>query len=418
MTSAHQHVTDLSSFIRSAPTSYHAAESIAERLVGAGFEPVREQEAWAPGAAQFFVRGGAVVAWRAPSRVDRRTGLRVVGTHNDSPAFKVKPKPSFSAAGWSQIGVEVYGGPLLNSWLDRDLGIAGRIALFDGTVGLVRTGAIARIPQLAIHLDRTQNQELKLDPQAHLQPVVGVNAEDLLDHLAAQVGSTGDQIIGHDLYTFPTEAPTVIGMADELFASSRLDNLSSTHAALTAFLRVTNEDDLTVFVSFDHEEVGSGTTTGAGGPLLQDALIRIAASHGITGPRFTELLARASMVSADAGHLVHPNHAGRHDPNHQPVPNQGPLLKINAQQRYASDAMGAALWHRACDEAGVPTQPFVSNNAVPCGSTIGPITASRLGITTVDVGVGLLSMHSARELCGVEDLLFLAKALTAYWSGA
>lgn len=413
-----EHLSQLARFVQASPTSYHAADTIAHQLLADGFDRLDERETWVPGRAQFFVRGGAVVAWRSPSRVDRRTGLRIVGTHNDSPALKVKPRPSFTAAGWSQIGVEVYGGALWNSWLDRDLGVAGRIALADGTVGLVRTGAIARVPQLAIHLDRTQNEGLKLDPQANLQPVVGVDAVDLLYELAGQLGATGDQVVGHDLYTFPTEPPAVIGVRDELFASSRLDNLSSTHAALTALLRAENDDDFVVFVSFDHEEIGSATTTGAAGPLLADALVRIAASHGVTGVEFTELLARASCVSADAGHLVHPNYVARHDPHHHPVPNGGPLLKINANQRYATDATGAALWQRACDEAGVPTQPFVSNNAVPCGSTIGPITASRLGIATVDVGIGLLSMHSARELCGADDPAYLARALTAYWSGA
>lgn len=416
--SSREHLDQLARFVQASPTSYHAADAIAHRLIAAGFDRLDEHETWTPGAAQFFVRGGAVVAWRAPARVDRRTGLRVVGTHNDSPALKIKPRPSYMASGWAQIGVEVYGGALWNSWLDRDLGVAGRLALADGSVTLVRTGAIARVPQLAIHLDRAQNDGLKLDPQVHLQPVVGVRADELLDHLASQVGATGDHVVGHDLYAFPTEAPSVIGLNDELFASSRLDNLSSTHAALAALLRTENDDDICVFVSFDHEEVGSGTTTGAAGPLLADALVRIAASHGITGTGFTELLARASCVSADAGHFVHPNYPSKHDPQHHPVPNQGPLLKINANQRYATDAIGSALWRRACDEAGVPTQPFVSNNAVPCGSTIGPITAVRLGITTVDVGIGLLSMHSARELCGADDPAYLARALTAYWAGA
>lgn len=413
-----EHLDSLARFVRTCPTSYHTADAIAAELGGAGFERLTEVESWAPGRAQFFVRGGAIVAWRAPGRIDRRTGLRIVGTHNDSPAFKVKPRPSSTRQGWAQIGVEIYGGALWNSWLDRDLGIAGRIALIDGTVGLVRTGPVARIPQLAIHLDRTQNEALKLDPQTHLQPVVGTADFDLLDDLARQLGATADQVVGHDLFTFPTEAPALIGLGDELFASSRLDNLSSTHAALMAFLRVDNDDDIVVFAAFDHEEIGSATTTGAAGPLLEDALIRIAASHGITGHGFTELLARASCVSADTGHLVHPNYPGRHDPTHHPVPNGGPLLKVNANQRYATDAVGSALWHRACDEAGVSSQPFVSNNAVPCGSTIGPVTATRLGILTVDVGIGLLSMHSARELCGADDPYYLSQALTAYWSGA
>lgn len=417
--SSSDHLDGLARFVQASPTSYHAAAEIARRLAGAGFDRLDERETWTPGDAQYIVRGGAIVAWRTPSRVDRRTGVRIVGTHTDSPALKLKPQPNFRAAGWAQIGVEIYGGALRNTWLDRDLGVAGRIALSDGTVALVgTTGPVARVPQLAIHLDRTQNEDLKLNPQQHLQPVIGVEPADILEHLAGQVGATASQVVGHDLYTFLTEPPAVIGLNDELFASARLDNLSSTHAALEAVLRADNDDDIMVFVAFDHEEIGSETTSGAAGPLLADALLRIAASHGITGVGFTELLARTTCVSADAGHLVHPNYVGNHDPAHHPLPNGGPLLKVNANQRYASDAVTEAMWQRACDEAGVPTQVFVSNNAVPCGSTIGPITATRLGVPTVDVGIGLLSMHSARELCGVKDPAYLSQALTAYWSGA
>lgn len=413
-----EHLDGLAAFVQASPTSYHAAAEIGHRLATAGFDRLDERETWTPGDGQYVIRGGAVVAWRAPARVDRRTGVRIVGTHTDSPAFKLKPQPSARNWGWQQLGVEVYGGMLRNSWLDRDLGVAGRIALNDGTTALVRTGAVARVPQLAIHLDRTQNDTLVLNPQQHLQPVTGVTPTDILEYLAQQVGAVGSQVVGHDLYTYPTELPAVVGLNDELFASSRLDNLSSTHAGLEALLRAVSDEDILVFVAFDHEEIGSATTSGAAGPLLEDSLRRIAASHGIFGVEFTELLARTSCVSADAGHLVHPNYASFHDPEHHPMPNGGPLLKVNANQRYASDAVTEAMWVRACVEAGVPTQRFVSNNAVPCGSTIGPITATRLGVPTVDVGIGLLSMHSARELCGVEDPAYLSQALTAYWSGA
>lgn len=171
---------------------------------------------------------------------------------------------------------------------------------------------------------------------------------------------------------------------------------------------------MALLVAFDHEEVGSATTTGAGGPILQDVLERIAAGYGLNLDATRAMFARSSCISADSGHLVHPNYVKFHDPQNHPTPNAGPLLKLNANQRYATDAVGAAIWLRACEEADVPSQPFVSNNAMPCGSTIGPITATRLGITTVDVGIGLLSMHSAREMCGVEDAWFLARALEAY----
>ena len=416
---AQAHIDDLSDFVVASPTSYHAADQIAVRLRQAGFEQVDERQPFGSVAGRrFLVRGGAVVAWVAPEQVTAESQFRIVGTHTDSPSFKVKPGALLRSAGWVELGVEIYGGPLINSWLDRDLGVAGRIVTRDGQVLLVKTGPIARIPQLAIHLDRTANDALKLDKQTHTQPILAVEMKQpLIEHLAALVGIAAEDVAFHDLYVFDTQRPAVIGAEREFLASGRLDNLACTHAGLTAVESLEGAGEhVAVFVAFDHEEVGSDTTTGAGGPILESVLERIAAGYGLGLDETRAMLARSTCVSADTGHVVHPNYPGHHDPMNQPLPNRGPLLKINAQQRYATDALGAAIWLRACDAAGVPTQPFVSNNAVPCGSTIGPITATRLGITTVDVGVGLLSMHSARELCGVEDPWFLARAAAAYWS--
>lgn len=364
------------------------------------------------------MRHGAVVAWVHPGDLAADAGFRVVGTHTDSPAFKVKPGALLTSAGWSQVGVEIYGGMLLNSWLDRELGIAGRIVTRDGVEHLVRTGAIARIPQLAIHLDRQVNEGLKLDRQTNMQPVLALAPNGgLLAHLCDLTGISPDDVALHDLFTFDVATPARFGLHDEFLASGRLDNLSSTHAALTALEDFDDSRDVAVFAAFDHEEVGSATTSGAAGPLLEDVLYRIASTLGLDMDGTRAMLARSSCVSADTGHVVHPNYPNHHDPVVRPLPNKGPLIKLNANQRYATDAVGGAIWLKACDDAGVPTQPFVSNNAMPCGSTIGPITATRLGITTVDVGIGLLSMHSAREMCGVEDPLLLARALRAYWAG-
>lgn len=419
--SAQNHIDDLADFVVASPTSYHAADQIAARLRSAGFEQVDERQPFgSAGGAKFVVHGGAVVAWVAPEEPEPGMSFSIVGTHNDSPTFKVKPGPLLHSAGWTQLGVEVYGGPLINSWLDRDLGIAGRIVTRDGASHLVRTGPIARIPQLAIHLDRTANDALKLDRQANTQPILAIDLKaPLIDYLSALVGIAAEDIAFHDLFLFGTQRPGVIGVEREFFASARLDNLACTHAALSAMEAAPRGvKSVSVFASFDHEEVGSDTTSGAGGPLLQNILERIAAGYGLGLDETMAMFARSFCISADCGHVVHPNYVGHHDPVNQPLPNRGPLLKINANQRYATDAEGAAVWLAACDAAGVPTQPFVSNNAVPCGSTIGPITATRLGITTVDVGVGLLSMHSARELCGVDDPWYLARALTSFWTVA
>ena len=359
------------------------------------------------------------MAWVQPDVVAPDAGFRVVGTHTDSPALKVKPDAHLTSAGWSQVAVEIYGGMLLNSWLDRELGIAGRLITHDGVQHLVRSGPIARIPQLAIHLDRQVNDGLKLDRQAHMQPVLALApGRDLLSHLAELAGIAAQDVAMHDLFTFDVAVPARFGLEDEFLASGRLDNLSSTHAALAAIEDLESSVDIAVFAAFDHEEVGSATSSGAAGPLLEDVLYRIASTLDLDVDGTRAMLARSSCVSADTGHLVHPNYTSHHDPVITPLPNKGPLLKLNANQRYATDAVGGAIWLRACAAAGVPTQPFVSNNAMPCGSTIGPITATRLGITTVDVGIGLLSMHSAREMCGVEDPMFLALALHAYWAGA
>jgi len=413
------HISDLAAFVTASPSSYHAAAEVARRLEAAGFTQQREADAWdaSPGG-HYLLRDGAVIAWRIPHGVDGPTGFRIVGAHTDSPGFKLKPDPSSYAFGWSQAGMEVYGGPLQNSWLDREFGLAGRVVDRGGDVHLVATPAWLRIPQVAPHLDRSVNEKLTLDRQVHLKPIAGLGSVDVLAAVAGALGMHRDEIDGHDLFGYVTEAPAVIGVAGEFLASPRLDNLSSVHAGTVALLDADEPGQLSVLACFDHEEIGSGSRSGAEGPVLENVLTRIADSLGWGTDGYHRALADSTLISADAGHAIHPNYPQLHDPDHRPLLNSGPLLKVNANQRYTSDGPSTALWLRVCRAAGVPTQPFVSNNAVPCGSTIGPITASRLGIASVDVGVPLLSMHSARELCGIQDPGYLAKALTAFFAGA
>ncbi len=416
---------DLAAFVTASPSSYHAADEAARRLREAGFSPLDEREAWAPEDVRgdrFVVRDGSIIAWSTPSSADADTPWRIVGAHTDSPALKLKPHPRLGAEGLAQAGVEVYGGPLLNSWLDRDLRLAGRVVLTDGTVHLVATGAVARVPQLAVHLDRQVNSEgLRLDPQRHLQPILGLGAElDPLQVIADAADVEVDAIAGYDIVTVDAQAPAVIGAHDELFASARLDNLSSTHAGVRALIDVAAQEEpaegpIALLVANDHEEVGSATRSGAAGPFLQDVLVRMHAALGGDEASRLRAFARSMVLSCDAGHAAHPNYPERHDPANRPRLGGGPLLKINAQQRYATDAIGTAEFARCCAQAGVPFQPFVSNNAVPCGSTIGPITATRLGITTIDAGIALLSMHSARELCAVADPELLSRATAEFW---
>jgi aspartyl aminopeptidase len=420
MSSALDHVADLAAYLAASPSSFHAAAEGATRLAAAGFAEQDETADFdvSPGG-HYLIRDGALLAWRLPSDPDPRTPYRIVGAHTDSPGFAVKPNPELDGYGYQQLGVEVYGGPLLNSWLDRELGLAGRLVLVDGRVELVRTEAIMRIPQLAIHLDRGVNDNgLKLDKQLHTAPVWGVGRPDrrLVDHLADLADCAADGIDGLDLMAYDATSPAVFGPDHEFLAAGRLDNLSGVHCGLTALISSDNEDRIELLAAFDHEELGSASRTGASGPILADVLERIAAARGLNADQHHQALAGSWCLSVDAGHAIHPNYPQRHDPANHPVLNGGPLLKINANQRYATDAQGAALWRRVCRAAGVPTQEFVSNNAVPCGSTIGPLTATRLGVRTLDVGLPLLSMHSARELAGTQDPLALTRAIEAFFA--
>lgn len=414
---AAQHIKDLAAFVTASPSSYHAAAEVAARLEAAGFTQQLETDSWHDLARGYVIRDGAIIAWRLPADTASPVGFRLVGAHTDSPGFKLKPQPAGYAFGFAQAAMEVYGGPLLNSWLDREFGLAGRITLRSGETSLVSTPAWLRIPQLAPHLDRSVSESLHLDKQAHLKPIYATGSADVLAALASLVGASRDDIDGFDLFSAVTEAPALIGVTEEFLASSRLDNLSSVHAGLVALLAAEPSDQVQMLACFDHEEIGSDSRSGAAGPFLEAIVKRISASLGWIGDACYQALAGSFMISADAGHSIHPNYPGLHDPDHQPILNAGPLLKINANQRYTTEGPGTARWLRICREAGVPTQPFVSNNSVPCGSTIGPLTATRLGIESIDVGVPLLSMHSARELCGVADAAWLAEALTVHFQG-
>ncbi|HEU5222625.1 MAG TPA: M18 family aminopeptidase [Candidatus Lumbricidophila sp.] len=417
-----QYTAAFADFITASPSAFHAANEVAGQLEARGFARVDEASDWAehakPGARAVIVRDGAVVAWAIPDAATAVTPFRIVGAHTDSPSFKLETNPSYSAAGLSQASVEVYGGPLLNSWLDRELSFAGRLVTRDGVEHLVRTAAIARIPQLAIHLDREQNSGLSLDRQRHMQPVYAMADADIVAHLAALAGVDRDAVGGWDVYLADTNPPARFGLDREFFAAGRLDNLSSVFAGLRGFVGSDGSArSIRVLAAFDHEEVGSGSTSGASGPLLEDVLHGISEGLGGGAAEYRRAARESWLVSADAGHAVHPNYPDRHDPQNRPLLGGGPLLKLNAGQKYATDARGAALWAGACDAAGVEFQTFVSNNTVPCGSTIGPLSATRLGIQTVDVGTPLLSMHSARELAHVGDLAALGAALEAFYRG-
>ncbi|MFZ7088365.1 M18 family aminopeptidase [Curtobacterium sp. RRHDQ10] len=416
------YVADLGAFIDGAPTPFHAVAQVAIRLREADFAELDEHAAWPNGPGAFFVvRDGAVIAWRQPEEATATTPFRIVGAHTDSPTFRIKPNPEMVGGGWSQLNVEVYGGPILSSWFDRDLAIAGRYVRADGSSGLVRTDAVCRIPNLAIHLDRGVNEGNAIDRQRHTIPIVGTDVvTDVLSRIARDAGhdAPDDPIVGWDLTLADTQAPSRIGLERDFLAAGRMDNLTSVHAGVRALVAApADADHLPVLAAFDHEEVGSSTPSGAGGPFLEDVLRRIHDGLGATPSEAARAFRASWLLSSDAGHLVHPNHPDKHDPTNRPRPGGGPLLKINANQRYATDARGMVMWADVCARAGVPYQPYVNPNSIPGGSTIGPIAATRLGIPTVDIGVGLLSMHSVRELVHVDDVAALGAAAAAFLRG-
>ncbi|MET7291664.1 M18 family aminopeptidase [Streptomyces griseoloalbus] len=422
------HTDDLMSFLAASPTPYHAVANAAGRLEKAGFRQVAETDVWdGTAGGKYVLRGGAIIAWYVPEGAAAHTPFRIVGAHTDSPNLRVKPRPDSGAHGWRQVAVEIYGGPLLNSWLDRDLGLAGRLSLRDGSTRLVDVDRpLLRVPQLAIHLDRSVNADgLKLDKQRHMQPVWGLGGDvrdgDLIAFLEETAGLPSGEVTGWDLMVHSVEPPAYLGRDRELVAGPRMDNLLSVHAGAAALAAVAARGaDLScipVLAAFDHEENGSQSDTGADGPLLGSVLERSVFARGGSYEDRARAFAGTVCLSSDTGHAVHPNYAERHDPTHHPRVDGGPILKVNVNNRYATDGSGRAVFAAACERANVPFQSFVSNNAMPCGTTIGPITAARHGIRTVDIGVAILSMHSARELCGAKDPFLLANALVAFLDG-
>lgn len=412
---------DLAAFIAASPSPFHAVRSVAGRLVEAGFAPVEERGPWptAPGR-HVVIRDGSLIAYSTEDH-DPSDGFRIIGGHTDSPNLRIRPRPERSSAGIAQLAIEVYGGVLLNSWLDRDLGLSGRVSIL-GDTGRIETvlvcvdEALLRIPQLAIHLDPDLGTSgLHLNPQNHLTPVWGLDPSlDLRAFLGGRLEIDPDRILGWELMCHDLVPPGVLGADSSLFAAPRLDNLISCHAATRALCEGLDGDAATgvpVICLFDHEEVGSESATGAAGSMLEVVLERISIAAGLTRDQHLAALASSICFSVDNAHATHPNYTERHEPNHHIRLGGGPVLKHSESRRYASDAPGIALVV-ACAAAGeIPLQHFSSRGDMRCGSTIGPVTAARLGIRTVDLGTPQLSMHSARELCATADPERLATLL-------
>lgn len=414
---------DLLSFLDSSPTPWHAVATMKAMLDGAGFRELDERDEWVldNNRGYYVIRNGSsIVAFRTGTRDPSSSGIRMVGAHTDSPCLKVKPNPELRRKGFFQLGVEVYGGALLNPWFDRDLSMAGRVTLEDEEGGvqdaLVNFARpVAFIPSLAIHLDREANSNHSVNAQTDLPPVLmqvsegdQVSFHDLLrEQVASESGIRVRKVLGYELSFYDTQKASLVGMKEEFLASARLDNLLSCYIGLQALLN-TSGDEAALLVCNDHEEVGSMSAEGAQGPFLSAVLDRwCGAGRG-------RVLARSMMISADNAHGVHPNFSDRHDENHGPLLNHGPVIKINHNQRYATNSRSAAVYRHISDELGLPHQTFVVRSDMGCGSTIGPLTAGNLGVTTLDIGVPQFGMHSIRELSGTRDAYTLYQVLSVF----
>ena len=427
---AEQAGADLRAFVDASPSPFHAVAEMARRLEAGGFNRLEERERWAlaPGDARYVVRdGGSVIAFRVGSAPLPEAGVRAVGTHTDSPTFKVRPRYDVERGDYRLVGVEPYGGLLAHTWLDRELTVAGRLAVrgTDGSLAMHRVvlpGGPVRLPSLAIHLDRGVREGLKLDPQTQLVPVWGARGDrdgTLLDHLAQVAGVDVSDVLGHDLVLADSQPCAATGVDGSWVAAPRLDNLGSCHSATLALLAAAPAAHTQLLVANDHEEVGSGSMEGARGSFLEDVLGRLVAATGATDPQDLPVtVARSHLVSADMAHASHPTQGERHEPSHAPVLGGGPVLKLNANQSYATDARSGSWFAARCADAGVPLQHFVTRADLPCGSTIGPLTAMRLGLSTVDVGSPMLGMHSCRELASSADVPLMVAAMTACFEEA
>ncbi|AQA18486.1 M18 family aminopeptidase [Halioglobus japonicus] len=428
MDNSQQFNEDLCQFLARATTPFHAVAEMVSRLEAAGFSQLIEDTDWdiQPGGRYYVVRNGSsIVAFGIGEKLGPIEGLRMVGAHTDSPCLMVKPAPERQRHGYLQLGVEVYGGALLNPWFDRDLSLAGRVS-FQCDAGSLRTAlidfrrAIATIPSLAIHLDREANKNRSVNPQKDIPPILCQLSADekadfreiLREQLVVEHPGCGvEKVLDYEMCFYDTQPAAVTGLKGEFLASARLDNLLSCYTGLQALLQWDGQATV-LLVCNDHEEVGSLSAVGAQGPMLGSVLKRLAGD--LAG--YSALTERSMMISADNAHGIHPNYADKHDENHGPLLNAGPVIKINSNQRYASNSETTGLYRMLAAAEGVPVQSFVVRTDMACGSTIGPITAGEVGVRTLDIGVPTFGMHSIRELAGTKDAFNLSRVLRRFYN--
>ena len=411
-------------FLGDSPTPFHAVANMAATLDQNGFVALAEPDEWQLSPGKYYVvrNGSSIVAFVLGKTNPVETGVRLVGAHTDSPCLKLKPRPEKLTKGYLHLGVEVYGGVLLNPWYDRDLSLAGRVTCQDSDNSIVNRlinfeRPIATVPSLAIHLDREANNTRSINPQKDIPPVLmRADKETSLEPmLIEQVkrqhkGVKLKRILSCELSFYDTQPPALTGFNNDFIASARLDNLLSCYTGLVSLLEA-GASATALLVCNDHEEVGSGSAEGAQGPFLKSVIERLVPGQST----MHRVMARSLLISTDNAHGIHPNYPDRHDSNHGPVINNGPVIKVNANQRYATNSETAGYFTRLCDDIKVPHQVFVTRTDMACGSTIGPLTAKEIGVRTLDVGVPQFAMHSIRELAGADDAHHLHRALVKFY---
>jgi len=414
-------------FLKASPTPFHAVKTMAEQLLDHGFVRLYEKDEWnlQPGQRYFVTRNdSSIIAFDYGQGEPLSSGVRMLGAHTDSPCLKVKPQPDINKQGFYQLGVEKYGGMLLNPWFDRDLSMAGRVTYVNDAGGVCNAlidfeRAIATVPSLAIHLDRKANDGRTVNVQTDMPIVLSLqdvdSSEDFRQLLLTQLAEQGRevrQVLDYEIYCYDTQSPALIGLKEEFIASARLDNLLSCYVGLQALINRDGDDKRApaLLICTDHEEVGSASVAGAQGTFLNAVLARFCN----TNTQLSQMTAQSMMISVDNAHCIHPNFVDKHDNNHGPLINKGPVIKINANQRYASNSETSALFRHLCEQQNIPVQSFVVRSDMGCGSTIGPIAATETGVKTLDIGVPSFAMHSIREMAGADDPFYLYGALKAF----
>ncbi len=420
-----RHINDLLSFLDEGPTPFNASQAITRRLEKAGFAKIREQDAWQlkPGGKYYLVRGEtAVMAFVIGSQSLTQSGFQIAASHIDSPALKLKGASQKNVANTSKIGVEVYGGPIVHTWLDRELGLAGKVMVKEKKeikTHLVNIPEpIAIIPNAAIHMNRDLNKGFQYNAQMHLNAILATGSEEqnpVKALVAKELKVDVEQIVDCELYFYDLAKATRLGADKSMISSGRLDNLAMTHAILTSITEAKKPKSTCVAAFFDHEEIGSTTLQGADSSFLDIVLKRISAQLKCSAEDHFRALSQSFLISADMAHALHPSYLEKYDPDYSPLINKGPVIKINSNHRYASTASSSQYFIGLCTEAGVGFQKFMVRSDMPCGSTVGPRVSALLGIPTIDIGNPMWAMHSVREVCGVQDHVSLIKVLNKYY---